>query len=357
MLLLLATACSSPSGDAPRQAASTRQTAATAPASLRAAPEPARRSSGVVDTAWIDTLTGWALSTGSLAKTSDGGRSWTALPAPVRASHLRFADGQTGYAFGPALSLTTDGGRSWTEQPGVQVAALELAGTRAVRVVTDNPACTPPGCRYVVEQGAVGASTWRRPEAPALEGVAAALVVDGLRIYAAALGNPAGGASSAHAMLARSTDGGSSWKAFADPCRSGPEGEVDTRSMAAAADGFLAVLCVSRRSQTSYLLTSTDAGTTFGPPRPLPPGAQQVAAGTARVIAVSFVNGVTRGLLVSADAGETWPRRLEMPTPDGPQLSWSLTFHGPDVAQASFGGASIWTTTDGGLTWTERQVG
>jgi hypothetical protein len=124
--------------------------------------------------AWVDSLTGWTLSVGSLAGTTDGGLSWTRLQAPCCVSHLRFHDAQFGYAFGPRLFFTTDGGRNWGEMSGPQVGALELQGSQAVRVVTDTTGC-PPGCRYAVERTEVGTLGWPRSMSPALEGGAAAL--------------------------------------------------------------------------------------------------------------------------------------------------------------------------------------
>ncbi len=275
-------------------------------------------------------------------------------------SHVRFADARNGYAFGPSLFVTDDGGRSSTRETSPPVAALETAGGRVVRVVSDTAGC-PPGCTYHVEEAVAGSSSWRRLAAPALTGGNAAVVLDSGRIYVAAFGNPAGGAGDAHAVVHRSLDGGATWAPIVDPCGFGPEGENDARSLAAASGGFIAVLCQPRTgSAAPFVVTSADAGTTFAARRPLPlagvnVGAGLVSAGSSRVLAVASVAGRAIGVLVSGDGGENWARTLEVPAADGRQAGWFLGFQDERTARASFASGSMWATSDGGLTWDRRE--
>jgi hypothetical protein len=98
---------------------------ALAPASTRAA-----GPVGVRDVSFVSARQGWALASGELLTTTDGGASWTRLPAPpAGAAHIRFASPQVGYAWTGTGSLwiTTNGATSW--QPGglTEVLSLETA--------------------------------------------------------------------------------------------------------------------------------------------------------------------------------------------------------------------------------------
>jgi photosystem II stability/assembly factor-like uncharacterized protein len=99
--------------------------------SARVADPSAANAAAYGGPAWVrfvDSLHGWALvkdvsssnfSFGRLYRTSDGGRSWTALEAPL-GDPVTFIDRQTGWAAGgPAgdrLFVTRDAGRSWRRQ-------------------------------------------------------------------------------------------------------------------------------------------------------------------------------------------------------------------------------------------------
>ncbi len=85
---------------------------------------------------------GWALGSGELVTTTDGGASGTRLPGPpAGAAHIRFASPQVGYAWSTAGSLwiTTDGAASW--QPGglAQVLSLQTAAGWVWSIVGAQP--------------------------------------------------------------------------------------------------------------------------------------------------------------------------------------------------------------------------
>ena len=389
LALALAAACASSDRAQVREpTAATTSPPTTRGAAVATSGGPVPPGFVAVDSSWIDGATGWTLGTAPcalppcafLVGTTDGGRSWVGLPAPAAAlpgfgppgatvdcssqpcvSHVRFADARNGYAFGPSLFVTGDGGRSWTREGSRPVAALETTGGRVVRVVAETAGC-PPGCAYRVERKEAGASNWTSLAAPALVGAAAAVVLDGGRIYVAAFGNPAGGASDAHARIVRSVDDGASWEAVVDPCGEGPEGEDDTASLAAASGGFVAALCRPRSGRAApFVVVSADAGATFGPRRPLglpDPDAFPLllSAGSSRVLGVAYVAGRGRGVLVSRDGGTTWEPTLTVPAVDGAQDGWFLGFQDERTAQATFADGSTWTTNDGGLTWDRREL-
>jgi hypothetical protein len=121
-----------PSSTAPSAAVTTSAPApavASPPASAPASTQPAGPVD-VQDVSFVSAGQGWALGSGELVTTTDGGASWTRLPGPpAGAAHIRFASPQDGYAWSAAGSLwiTTDGAASW--QPGglTQVLSLETA--------------------------------------------------------------------------------------------------------------------------------------------------------------------------------------------------------------------------------------
>jgi len=74
---------------------------ASAPASTQAA-DPI----GVQDVSFVSAGQGWALGSGELVTTTDGGASWTRLPGPPPGLvHIRFASPQAGYAWTTTGSL------------------------------------------------------------------------------------------------------------------------------------------------------------------------------------------------------------------------------------------------------------
>ena len=111
----------------------TASPSATAAASPPTSAPPSTQAPGpidVQDVSFVSADQGWALGSGELVTTTDGGASWTRLPGPpAGAAHIRFASPEIGYAWSTAGSLwiTTDGAASW--QPGglTQVLSLETA--------------------------------------------------------------------------------------------------------------------------------------------------------------------------------------------------------------------------------------
>jgi hypothetical protein len=81
----------------------------------------------VQDVSFVSTEQGWALGSGELLATTDGGATWTELPSPpAGAVHIRFATADIGYAWSASgtLWITTNGATSW--QPGGQTKVISL---------------------------------------------------------------------------------------------------------------------------------------------------------------------------------------------------------------------------------------
>jgi hypothetical protein len=130
-------------------------TAASSPASVRPSAQ-AAGSIDVKDVSFVSADQGWALGSGELATTTDGGASWTRLPGPpAGAAHIRFASPKVGYAWTTTGSLwiTTDGAASW--QPGglAQVLSLETAAGQVWSIAGAQPY---PG----IWRAPVGSTAW-----------------------------------------------------------------------------------------------------------------------------------------------------------------------------------------------------
>jgi hypothetical protein len=136
--LVAVAGCGSPTpGSAPSPAAPSTAVTASASAAADASPPasapPSTQAAGpidVQDVSFVSAGQGWALGSGELATTANGGASWTRLPGPPPGlAHIRFASPQAGYAWTATGSLwiTTNGAASW--QPGglARVLSLETA--------------------------------------------------------------------------------------------------------------------------------------------------------------------------------------------------------------------------------------
>ena len=136
-LAALAGCGSSRPGSVPSPAASpaavTASPSATAATSLSASASRGTQAAGLAgvrDVSFVSAGQGWALGSGELAATTDGGVSWTRLPGPpAGAAHIRFASPQVGYAWTATGSLwiTTNGAASWHRGRLTQVLSLETA--------------------------------------------------------------------------------------------------------------------------------------------------------------------------------------------------------------------------------------
>jgi photosystem II stability/assembly factor-like uncharacterized protein len=345
-------------------------------------------SLSVLDTTWVSDHTGWVLKGGQCSglpcqrifHTVDGGATWdqVASPAPTPSDptcplcidHLRLADTRIGYAWADQISnglpnfyVTTDGGLSWRAKPAPDVIEdLEMSGRTAYRLVAGGAGCPGP-CGVRLETATVGSDSWRRLPVPDVsEGKGDGLVVQGSRIYVLGFGNPAGGVIATTA-IARSLDGGATWQRFHDPCGSTPTDEVDARLFAASPGGFFAVGCEPRLGQRpSFLISSSNAGTTYGPPQPLPVTSSTylgaLSAGSASSLLVMTLGPVTNTVFASHDRGSSWRATLSAPAPA--KSSSGQVFAGFEdslTARAAFATGPLWTTTDAGASWQRTDPG
>lgn len=329
----------------------------------------------VVDLTFVkDGALGWALGTAdclngrgsscsAVVRTTDGGASWHSMrPPPANVAgagscadpcvrHLRFANANVGYAYGPGvLFMTTDGGGHWARQAG-GARALETLDENVIRVSSQ---CRP-GCPWQVQVAVVGSPHWRTTktiDAGMSPGVS--LARSGTNAALAVYGHTAGGARSAPTTLWVSSDDGKHWSDRGEPC---PQhvpgyGEVDTTRLALGQDGSVTVLCTPRQAGhgSQFTLTSTDSGRTFEYWNvPLDSlghaSATALAAASAKTILVSLAGGTYR----STDGGRSYVRLKGNAAPGSVDWLGFETAH--DACAVSADGRTIWTTQDAGATW------
>ncbi len=324
---------------------------------------------------------GWALGgapcggamCASVLRTSDGGATWQAVPAPSAylgalsgssgknpgcsqracVSQVRFANAQDGYIFGPALFVTTDGGQHWRSEPSRSIVALEAAGSNVVRVLSSG----------VVQSAQAGSTAWRTLPAPKQRWVQ--LVRSGASTLYLRGAAPGGLGSS---DLWRSTDGGMTWQDLVDPCAAAPPyGNVLAMGASGNTLGLVCAPLQTAPQQAGYqqgVTLSDDAGTSFGPAHPLPHlpgfdgGSEPVALTLASpsVLAVLDSEGGVQG---SSDGGVTWTTTIPQPSGYAVQPgdfpvsvgSGAIGFETSTEGHAITPASTIWTTTDAGRHW------
>jgi photosystem II stability/assembly factor-like uncharacterized protein len=278
-------------------------------------------------------------------------------------SHIRFANGVDGYAFDPDFFVTTDGGVTWTHEPGLSVAALEIADGDVLRLSFDHTGCPGP-CNPVVQEAVVGSTSWATVVAPIPQVTdAMQLVRQGADAYIAFFANPAGGAQTEQTTILTSHDDGASWSSSPDPCGFINGSEIDTVAVAAAPQGVVAVLCAPRLNIGSdSIRISTDGGASYGPPMPLPQGGlytfnQLALTSASNVVAGIRVPGVEASeysLFCSDDGGASW-QMCAGPGVTGPNSDAAfqgfLGFETATVGRWVGNPYQLWGTTDGG-SWT-----
>src|SRR5690349_16437184 len=203
---------------------------------------------------FVSTRTGWVIGQAgspghcatqyctSVARTTDAGRTWTGVPAPLTGApdgatgvgQLRFLNLSDGWAFGPGLFVTHTGGQTWTRvnTHGQRVTSLETVGDRVYALwasCTGTGAAYASNCSAFTLYSASAAGGGWAPVGPATTGLAsgapgqaASLALTGSRGYLLA---PDG------ALYAGPVDGSAAWqKAGSVPgaCHAGNTGTGGT---------------------------------------------------------------------------------------------------------------------------------
>jgi photosystem II stability/assembly factor-like uncharacterized protein len=316
---------------------------------------------------FVSASEGWVLGTApcavqpctSIVRTTDGGASWTGIPAPPVAlasngpaglspglSHLRFASPLDGFAFGSQLWATHDGGATWQHVwlPG-SIGDLETsAGVVYAAVIAQDRTVT-------IYQSLASGGPWTPvPGLPAdvpdpddtpamslgritLHGTAAWIILGG-RLYA--------------------TQTGLSW--VQEPLTCTPPYAM--ASTAAYSTQQLTLLCAgdpAAGSEGKTVYSSGDGGASFTLMSAWAgPGDQfdLLAEPTAQHIFLATSSAMTL-LDVSGDGGRTWSSALRI---DDGGLGWSdFGFTTPTQGAAIEGnsrfGCRMYMTRDAGQTW------
>jgi hypothetical protein len=322
----------------------------------------------------------------SLAGTSDYGRSWYGVSAPVTGppdgargiSQVRFLNLSDGWAFGPQLWVTHDGGANWTPEPthGMRVTDLETAGDRAFALFAR---CTGTGADYGARCTSVtlytslaGSDQWQPVPGPTASlqplatqagtPVSASLVLTG---------GPAGGQGYLLAPSGELLSGpltGAAWTASPRlPCLPGAPGRggQPTGGLLAADSGQLILVCTGTASaasgtQTKLVFASPDGGAHWSTAGTGLPGG--IATSVAMQAQDNLVLLATdAGLYRSGNGGRTW--QLTQASPAGAAAGETgfsyvgMTSLTNGVAlPADSGLHEVFTTTDGGSTWLPQAV-
>jgi photosystem II stability/assembly factor-like uncharacterized protein len=355
---------------------------------------------------------GGATARSSTSAGTGGPRPATAAPAdalrrqpkPIWLRSLQMTSATTGWALYYSgnpnssslvfmlLARTTDGGRSWTDvtpafaRPMLATPAAEqvldpVSGERAYLAVTGAAEESNSSVNTtMVFFTADGGRTWR--ESAPLRVLSTASQVsfadsqDGFLM----LGGDDGAMGHDSVWLYRTSDGGAHWSlaaaAQAQPgvaVASQPgSGQIPLAcdknglSFPTATAGWIASTCNAALAHA--LLVSRDGGTIWGD-QSLPLPSTTCAETTCTVRGPQFVDGIgfvtvepqpgTPTLLVTRDLGQTWE---QMALPAGvqyPQIMFFSPTQGVLVAGETQGafGSTFYTTIDGGQTWTPVQQG
>jgi len=339
------------------------------------------RHLSILSASFISARTGWALGVVrcrsrrscpvELRKTTDHGRTWSAVPAPPAGfgysstglaagsvGAVWFADGRDGWAFGPALWATHDGGRTWSRIGTGGLAVLDLAagGGHVIAAFGRCPASAYGCTSFRVYSSPVTADHWRPVPGTAGSGRIAALTVASGTGYVAALTAPAGPHPPRMLLLSGPADGSGSWQPLAPPC---PSWLRFSAAVAATPHQALVAGCGSEPgagSQLKRAYYSPDGGRTWR--RLADPSASGYVGGAAITPAGTMVlSGGRMDLYLSWDGGRTWHTSASLNQAGGLAgagftLTGAMTTNTQGFAvQGGVSRRQMWLTGDGGHTW------
>lgn len=320
---------------------------------------------------------GWALGTApcrgpgpctSVVRTTDGGRTWAGIPAPVTAlgsgqegapgvANLRFADPADGWAFGSELWATHDGGSHWKQLqlPGgeglpASVVSLEAGGGQAYALDIPGTQQSSGTGTAQLYQTAVGSDAWAPVAGASVPRAESGLVIvsgSGVWIVVQTAGGQA-------VFLAR---GASGWSPRALPCGQ------PSLAVAAATAQSMATICSgggAAGSEPKQLYLSSNGGQSWQPASTGPSGGDtlEVAMASPSVVVVAAASGAS-WLYGTFDGGRTWST-VEQDTSSGGapwrDLGFTNTSQGVVIEGLKPGVAGLppnrlLMTRDGGHSW------
>ena len=315
-----------------------------------------------LDFSFIGSSFGWALGqtcgdttcTAHVARTTDAGHSWHALPDPGASLDegsdpaIRFGDQSNGWIYGPHLWSTHDGGRSWKHVAidGDVVALEELSHTAwaFVRKCAGDAGTGP--CTHSLWSAPLGSDTFvRRGAVPAADGNTARWQL----VRAGSASGWLSGWGDGGSLILRTTDGGRTWKEIANPCKTQ---SVYYQRLARYDAQHLWLVCGSDAgagSQTKVVYRTSDGGTHWGNRNDGPYRGllhDLFALGATQTALLSTTHS---GLLRTNDGGVTW--RVVAPDccDEGFEKIESIDF--THVWAIGRGANAIFYSADRGRTW------
>ncbi len=317
----------------------------------------------VIDADTIDGSNGWALlgqcpaSQGPadicqywIESTHDGGATWT---NPVKLAtfpltdgdaprHIHFANASDGFAYGNGVAFATrDGGAHWSRLFAGATGIVAIDGRGPVWAV-EYPCAKGTQCPYGVLVSADGGQTW----------TAAAALPSGFAPRVAVAFGSAGLLLSSYGVgdMAVTRDLGRTWTVLAGGCVA----DAISNTVATPDGKEIWQYCgeppavQSTAGRADFLFVSEDGGTNWH--RATSPGIPTVGAvlvaprpGTALLV-TSTEQMVSSQLLISRDSGSTW-------TAVASAGEFSSVMLAGSVGWAVDNRYAVWTSTDGGLTW------
>ncbi|HEY3878298.1 MAG TPA: hypothetical protein VGM12_06825 [Trebonia sp.] len=310
----------------------------------------------------------------SVARTDDGGLTWSGLPAPAAGSPdgpsgvsgIRFLDGVNGWAFGPELWATHDAGKTWTSlgTGGQRVTDLETAGDRAYALFascgtsgSSSHGFAYPCTSYTLMTTTAGSDQWTEV-GPATTG----LTDNGASTSAMiAIAGTTGYLVAPDGTLYSGPLGGTWQKAGTVPCAPGlpgADGLPATMALALVGPTRLAVACEGETASAAPgIVTSDDSGATWTTAATWSYGTFGYPASLAATSAGTFVLATTKGIWLLN--GTTWTAS-SVTGADAPQGGFSyvgMTSAEQGVAlPADTSLHAVYMTTDGGQTWQVRPI-
>jgi|HubBroStandDraft_1064217.scaffolds.fasta_scaffold28467_2 hypothetical protein len=304
-----------------------------------------------------------------LRKTTDGGRTWVAVPAPPvppvlyagspapGVGQILFTSSRDGWAWGPQLWQTRDGGATWRQVrvPGGPVQSVAAAAGRVLVATGHCAQASSWSCRFAVYTSPAGMNAWRLiPGAGSQRTGPASLIGSGLIGYVLTttrdLGRPL--------LLAGQADGSARWAALPDPC-------LSAWSVAlAAASGWLFLGCGSEPGAGNQLKTayiSGDNGRTWRRVAS-PPSGGYLGAASMSPGGTIFLSGGRMDVYISRDRGRSWQTSPSLNyaaglAGAGADLFASMTSDTSGYAiQIGIYERQFWITSDGGRRWSAVTV-
>lgn len=321
---------------------------------------------------FISPTTGWVLgsvgceSCAAIWRTTDQGRSWTALASPgdqlgyahpsaTKVDDIYFANARDGYLYGPGLEVTRDGGKTWKRESVPAVTALAGGAGRVYALL--RPHDRPE--ELVVNRP--GSTSWSRVVLPPLTG-SLKLAVDGPTVALLKPGTDVAvpDPSDRRGKLLVSTDAGRKWQQRPVPCKAAVDGGAAVISLALGHSNAVLLDCFSNQQSSQeqqtqhHLFGSADGGQHWVRlADPTRTGAPVLLADNGAGHAFLTTEGVTDMLDGSLDHAQHWHRILGS---GGSFYGWNdLTFitteDGYVVGPTHYAPENLYFTTNGGRHW------